>query len=305
MKLTVKDKEEVIVSTIISCNNENKKFISSKRLNESLKEKLSFEKTNLYSYNMTQLLGEINPIFENNNYLDSSITINESFNYVKNDHNNYKAYFGKVLNFLNSFEINVQSTLNESLNVDVNLVKQPLQLNINTFKEDLKALIEYLSKQNDFNTIPQECLKIKILTKKPILINGFDICNNLQLKNALQQQFNIDQSKVNGIVFDKSNKQLLFVNSNNYESTICYDVNSDIFDYYNVVNKETNRLPSRKVDDLKILPQLKAMTGINNMIEIYTNFQNTKIEFKDNLYQDNKRNEFNQKLMQSKSSLIK
>jgi hypothetical protein len=279
--LNIKEKEQLIIGTILSCNEEIKKV---SLLLPSLNENLS--KQNMYHFNMVQLFQEINPLFESS----LNFQIPENSIYIKNTRGNYHAYFQKVYDFLDGYEINLQKTLNESLNVDNSLVENPVQLDIMTFKDDLKRIINELVKKNDLDTIPQEILKIKILAQKSLIVNGFDISNNLSLQKELFEKFNTKISDLLSICYDRSNKQLLFVPKNT-QNIITYDLTLDQFDLYNVVN-HSNPISSKTLTIQTYLTILRDLIN-NSIITIYNNMNEFKFESGDNLYFDKLRNKIN------------
>ncbi len=289
--LSIQSKEELIVGTILSCNNEIKKFSKLTGLKES-------NKVSLYHFNMIQLFGQINPLFENNfeinNIPDSSI-------YIKNKRDNFYSYFQKVNEFLDGYEPNIQKSLNENLNIDESIVENPLQINIDTFKKDLKKIIDELSIKNDLDKIPKEILKIKLLAKKPIFIYGFDICNNIALQKELFENFKLQITDLLSICFDKTNKQLLFVTTNT-NTIVCYDLENDIFDLYNNVNKDS-KIKSEQLKSKNYLEILKELIH-NNIIEIYINIDKFDLKYVNNLYSDELRIAENKKL-ETEKSLIK
>jgi hypothetical protein len=287
--MTVKDKEQLIIGTILYCNSEIKK------LSESIN--ISSENTNLYYYNMSSLLSEINPM----------IKLNESLNqippesiFITNVRNNYFSYFQKVYDFLDGYEPNIQYSLNESLTIDTVKVENPIQLNIKSFKDELKDIINKLSQINDLDKLSPDILKIKTLAKKPIMIYGYDICNNIALKKELLENFNLSEDKLISILFDKINKQLLFITENT-SNIVVYDLRKDSLNNYNKIN---DPIKSEKLNSKNYLIFLKELLDNNTLIEIYKNFKILKLEFTDNLFSDFGRiKEINK--MKQESSVIK
>jgi len=280
--MNTQEKEQLIVGTILTCNEEIKKI---SKLMPSLNEN-NLSKNNLYHFNMIQLFQEINPLFENTGNSQIISKIPEESIFVKNTRGNYYAYFQKVYEFLDGYEINLQRTLNESLNVSNDMSQSNSQIDIMSFKNDLKNIILELSKRNDLKNISKEIQKIKILAKKPIIINGFDICNNLSLKKELFERFGLTNQKILAICFDKSNKQLLFV-TNTTGSIICYDLETDVLDNYNIVNKDES-IPNKSLTIKTYLEILRELIN-NSLIDIYVNVEEFKFELTDNLYYDNAR----------------
>jgi len=289
--LSVQSKEQLIIGTILSCNNEIKKFSKLTGLKESTK-------FNMYHFNMVQLFGDINPLFENDFQINK---IPEDSIFVKNTRGNYYSYFQKVNEFLEGYEPNIQQSLNESLIVDDIKVKNPIQMNIDTFKIDLKNIINDLEKQNDLNSVSNEIIKIKTFAKRPIFIHGFDICNNIALQKELIEKFNLSINKLISICFDKSKKQLLFITDVS-TNIICYDLNEDILDLYNNINIE-DKIKQEKLNIKTYLFQIKELIH-NNIIELYFNIDLLDLKYSDNLYSDISRKTYSETIQKQKS-LIK
>ena len=278
MALSVQQKEQLIVGTILSCNNEIKKISQiMPKLNESI------QNTNVYHFNMKSLFNDINPLLESfQNIPDESI-------YVKNTRGNYLSYFQKVYEFLDGYEVNLQTSLNESLNVEGNSI----QIDIVSFKKDLKTIINELLKKNDLENISPEILKIKTLANIPISIYGYDICNNISLQKELVEKFNLTSEKLLAICFDKSNKQILFV-TNSTNSIIVYDLKKDMLDNYNTVNNE-NKIPSKPLSISTYFSILQELIN-NNIIVLYLNINELKLNYTDNLFGDESRIKYIQQM---------
>jgi hypothetical protein len=275
--MKIQEKEQLIVGTILNCNLEIKK------LSESDKS-FQHKNNNLYNFNMIQLYNEI--IGENKPLNENQSIDFKDFNYCNNTRKNYFSYFQKVYNFLDGFEINIQQTLNESLKIDSKDLNTDI-LNINSFKKELSEIIEKLSKQDEISNIDNKIIKIKTLAHKPIYLYGYNICTNVELKKELQEKFKISDNDILSIIFNKTNKQLIFVIKNNL---IVYDVKQDLLDYYNNINfDEKVNFKFEKTENL--LQQIKNTIGYNDLIEIYQNIQKDKFQFADNLYKDKLRTE--------------
>lgn len=288
VNLSILDKEQTIISTLLECNNEIRK------VNKLLNNKSLERKVNLYHFNFGNLFSELNPLFENDN------SISSQFTKVSNTRNNYYAYFQKVKQFIDGYEPNVQSKLNESLKVDIAQVENPVQINFTTFNQDLNKLIKLLEKKDDFTNLSPEVLKIKTLANKPILIFGYDICNNLQLKSELHSRFNIQESDLISICYEKTKNQLYFVTD---KSLVVYDVKEDVLDYYQNVNKD-RPIKSTNFHPDTYLQNLKDETFKNSIFEIWCNVTKFGIKWTDNLYKDAARTKYVGEA-QKQSSLIK
>ena len=289
--MNVQNKEQIIIGTILKCNQEIKNF-----LNESISSNVSSNKhfndllinlnesVDLYHYNLTNLFKTV---------CNSDTELFENYSQFTNNHKNYYAYFNKVYNFLNEFETNIQVTLNESLIVDSRKVKKPKQLNIVTFKNDLKNLINYLEKQNDISNYSKKILNLKTFLKQPIYVCGYNLTNNDILRQQLFDNFKITEQNLLSICFNQNNKQLFFVTPNT-NNIVVYDLKSDVLDNYNKVNKFNLKSVNLKPNDY--LNTLKQLTGINSIYEIYVNPNTLNFKFEDNLYKDNAYRKFREEL---------
>lgn len=289
--MNVQNKEQIIIGTILKCNQEIKNF-----LNESISSNVSSNKhfndllinlnesVDLYHYNLTNLFKTV---------CNSDTELFENYSQFTNNHKNYYAYFNKVYNFLNEFETNIQVTLNESLIVDSRKVKKPKQLNIVTFKNDLKNLINYLEKQNDISNYSKKILNLKTFLKQPIYVCGYNLTNNDILRQQLFDNFKITEQNLLSICFNQNNKQLFFVTPNT-NNIVVYDLKSDVLDNYNKVNKFNLKSVNLKPNDY--LNTLKQLTGINSIYEIYVNPNTLNFKFEDNLYKDNAYRKFRDEL---------
>lgn len=292
---TVQDKEQIIIGTIINCNREIKNFLNesaSAMKKKHLKKLFESNNFDIYHYNMLNLYSEVTGI--------PFINLNEGMEFptaVTNSRNNYYAYFQKVNDFLNGFEINLQESLNESLNVDTVRVKNPIQLNITTFKKELKNIINILDKQNDVVNYSKDILKIKAFAKQPLFVNGYNICSNISLMKELQEKFGILHQNLMAICFNQNTKQLYFV-TNSTNKLVVYDLKKDILDYYNNVNP---KIEVKQLEGKTYLDILKKLTGINAILELYLNPLVLNLKFEDNLYHDIAYNNFRMKYANSKN----
>ena len=289
--MNVQNKEQIIIGTILKCNQEIKNF-----LNESISSNVSSNKhfndllinlnesVDLYHYNLTNLFKTV---------CNSDNELFENYSQFTNNHKNYYAYFNKVYNFLNEFETNIQVTLNESLIVDSRKVKNPKQLNIVTFKNDLKNLINYLESQNDISNYSKKILNLKTFLKQPIYVCGYNLTNNDILKQQLFDNFKLSEQNLLSICFNQNTKQLYFVTPNT-NNIIVYDLKSDVLDNYGKVNKINLKSVNLKPNDY--LNTLKQLTGVNSIYEIYINPNTLNFKFEDNLYKDNAYKKFREEL---------
>lgn len=285
--MNVQNKEQIIIGTILKCNQEIKNFLNeSVSLNKHFNDLLINlnESVDLYHYNLTNLFKTV---------CNSDNELFENYSQFTNNHKNYYAYFNKVYNFLNEFETNIQVTLNESLIVDSRKVKNPKQLNIVTFKNDLKNLINYLESQNDISNYSKKILNLKTFLKQPIYVCGYNLTNNDILKQQLFDNFKISEQNLLSICFNQNTKQLYFVTPNT-NNIIVYDLKSDVLDNYNKVNKINLKPINLKPNDY--LNTLKQLTGVNSIYEIYINPNTLNFKFEDNLYKDNAYKKFREEL---------
>lgn len=279
---TIQDKERIILGTIINCNKHIKKLYEDRRKNSVGYRRLFESKikiSGLYHYNMLDLYSKVNRI-------DSLSVMNESFEFpsaVNLSNDNYYAYFKKCLSFLNEYEPTIQHSLNESLFVDPKKVKNPTQLDIDSFKKQLETIINQLSKEDETKQYSDEIIKIKTFASKPMFVCGFNICNNFTIQRLLVEKFNLTFDKVIAVVYNKSNKQIMFV-TNHSSKIICYDITEDQLDLYQNINKQ--QLESKEIKPEIYLAQIKMLTGYNALVELYVNPLTLNIKYTDNLYRD-------------------
>ena len=289
--MNIQEKEQLIIGTIIECNSEIKKLNSQTNIKTKTFKSL-MEKSQMYEFGMTELYKKLDPLFESTNSLPINLV------QIKNNRQNYYSYFKSVYKFLKDFEPGIQNNLNENFEApkfekplySVNSVNQNNQTNkvpetkldIFSFRNDLKRIIMELSKQDDTD-VSLDILKIKVFANKPVFIHGFNISNNLGLRSELVQKFNF--KKLNCVVFNKSEKQLIFI-TDNFSGSVVYDLSKDILDYYNTINIE-NKLPNKNFD-ANYVDVLKDVIGSNYFL-VFIDISNLKLEFKDNLYLDDLR----------------
>lgn len=285
MDMTIFDKEQKIIGTVIACNHEITKLINdnSAKISYELKNLFENDKNKLYHYNFINLYSNIIDI-PYVNLFENFKTYSDRNNLITNSRNNYYSYFNKVYDFLGGYEPNIQKKLNENFDVGKNNPNN-LLLNLTTFKNDLKNIILKLSEIDEFENVSKEILRIKTFAKKPIFVYGYDICNNMALNVELQKTFGISTNDLLAICFNKSYKQLIFVVSNS-NNLIVYDLKTDNFDLYNNVNKENPISISKNFDSNNYLEEIKKLTEINNIFEIYLNTNKIDFKFTDNLYND-------------------
>ena len=299
--LTIKDKEQMIVGTILCCNNVMRSLNESFSKNSSIGKLFECDK---YHYSFIQLASNITG--------ESLKTINENSNTFitetnfvpMNEHKNYYAYFKKVREFLNGFELDIQANLNESMSfytptpkplgkgktVDVkqilgigsngvsdnitdidSLSKQTKKSDIESFKEKLNAYIYELEQLNDINNYSTDILKTKIFAGKPIFVKGFNIVNSIVFQRELTEKFNKNVNEMIAIWFDKSLKRLMFIFPND---VITYRIEND------ELIRPTQNLKFNAENYIDVLHEKVTQ----NYLVIWQNVSNVK--FTDNLYRD-------------------
>jgi len=275
--LSLQEKEENFISTLLYCNN---------LFEQSYESKLTYHK------NMINLFESIS-----GNNFDNKI--NESLINYDNYRNNKLSFFKDVNKLFEDTDIGIIANLNENIKTFNN------DFNIFDFKNDLHKHIEKLSKQNDFDKLdklPSTVLKIKLFMKSNICVNGFDILNNLALQKELTSNFGLNISNLISIIFDKSNKQLLFIFNG---EVITYILENNVFDkYINCYNDDFNKNVS-KINQDNYLELIKNDVN-TNIIELHKNLSiSEKYKFEENLYFDNKKTKENKEtFMYRKSNLF-
>ena len=287
------EKEQFVVETILSCSS----ILYTVKQKHNLTSKL-FETSSPFNNNLEMLFESITgydySLYKNN----SNITKNPNILNPKDFRNNNYAYLQAVNNSLDSYDKTIITNLNESIN--------NLGFDINAFKLDIQDTITQLEKINDFENydkLPIEIRKIKIWARKPIYIFGFDIINNQALRNELANRYKIDISTaLISILFDKSNKQILFIFTGNI---IVYDIKTNQLDYYNQIGRnilmdeydENSYLNIPNIEKINKDNYMGIITEAvnNNMLKIYENIDLLDMKFTDNLYQDGARSKYLEK----------
>jgi hypothetical protein len=218
--------------------------------------------------------GSLKPMFEDSSF-EPGITMSSR--------NNRYVYFKGVYNFLGNNNLDVQSSLNECLNVDHRRVENPVQFNVITFKNDLRKAIMFLEKQDDTSFTP-ELVKMRILANRPVMVLGFNISTNLGLLKELKETFNIEPSKLISVCYDRGEKQLIFVPEGLNTMMVCYDLKKDMMDNYQVVNNI--KLKTTELKPRNYLSYLRENISFNIM-EVHKNMDMLELTFTDNLYLDN------------------
>ena len=280
--LSLQEQEQKFISTLICCNNE---------MSQEYNAKKSYNKNMIQLYESIVGIGKV-PYNE--------ITQHNLINF-KDFRANKFAYLNSVKKLMQSFDVDMMVNLNESSNFEDD------GFNIISFKTQLNSIIEKMSISNDFNVLDSlnpTILKIKVFTKKPIYVYGFDIVNNQYLLEELSSNFGLSINNIYSIIFDKTNKQLLFIFPGRI---ISYLVNSNEFDDYNNVWKDTWQGNIENIDKIKFedYNEFVRENINNNIIELYKNPSNFNPKFEDNLYGDKKKTDENlQELMYRKSNLF-
>lgn len=278
---SIENKESIILSTIIVCN----KMI--KDLQKKMKNLVSLCECDKYHYNFLETYSKIYGI--NIQSLNESIqTFNDRSFIPLNERNNYYNYFLKVESFLNGYNLPLQKSLNEAL--ELNLASEiKRKFGISDFKDDLKSIITKLEKIDEVdNCYDNQILKIKVFAKKPIFVYGFDLINSIALQNQIINNFKKDVKKLLSLCFDKTNKELLFVFD---DELLSYGIKNDEIKSIIKTSFNTNTYMTIMKENLH-----------NNIIELYQNKEVLSLKFSDNLYGDIQRERF-QNLI--KSQIIK
>ncbi len=280
--ISIQDKEALIIGTVIACNNELTHFLNeNKNFKKNKFVKLYESKLHdVYEYNFRNLSEDFSA---------------ELPSAIQNPRHNYYSYFNKVYSFLNGYELGIQKSLNESLTVSDIKVQNPLQVNIDTFKKTLKSIIEKLEKQDDITNYSQQQLSIKTFAKQPLFIVGYNICNNIALMKELQEKFDITYDKLMAIVYDRSEKQLIFIPVNS-KSVITYSILQD--ELVPVNNYLTKQLTAQNyLEELRLMKETA-------FIEVFVNQNTLNFKFTDNLYKDISRQKYREQIEKAKASVI-
>lgn len=292
---SIQSKEQMIIGTIISCNAILKELPILKE--QRIKPLFESNQNSSYHYNMLSLYSNIVGVSLKS--LNENVEIVEQSNFVKmNEHNNHLAYFQKVYDFLNGFELGVQQNLNESLN------QLSSTTTINTFKTELRKYIEELvaiDEYSKYSGIDQNIINIKLFAKKPIYVCGFDIVNilrNESFQKEIIAKFDKNFDDIIAVCFDRINKQILIVTEN---LVICYDILTDRLTDFNSINPN-DKLP--KFDKLKFENYKQFLCeNINNTIaDLYINENHLNLKYNDNLFNDAKRTEEFSKIQEERRS---
>lgn len=299
--LTIKDKEQMIVGTILCCNNVMKSLNESFSRNSNIGKLFECDK---FHFSFIQLASNITgESFKTMNEHANTFIIDTNF-VPMNEHKNYYAYFKKVREFLNGFELEIQANLNESMSfyspkpkplgkgksIDIkqtlgvgtngitdnitdvdSISKKSNKSDIETFKDKLNAYIYELEQLNDTNVYSNDILKTKIFASRPIFVKGFDIVNSIVFQKDLSEKFNKNVSEMLAIWFDKSLKRLMFIFPND---VITYRIEND------ELIRPTQNLKFGEENYIEVLREKVTQ----NYLVMWQNVSN--IKFTDNLYKD-------------------
>lgn len=275
----IQEKELYILGTMLNCNREIKKFktdisIGTGKLN--LLESIDIQ--NAKTLNLFVHCSDITYKALNENF----DTIINKFNIASNLRGNYYAYFSKVNNFLLEAKTtdteNIFTSLNESIDTEYNIFN---------YQESLSSLIQKLETAKEFNTIntvSPNILKIKSWAKTPIYSLGFNLCNNIQLEQQLNE-LGVTQNNLIAICFNNYHKQVVFFTFD-LAKTLVYDIKTDVIGLWNTINPEY-QLPATKLTPQNYKTIFRTESEINDFVEIYFNIHALQPKFTDNLYRDN------------------
>lgn len=296
--LTTQDKEQIIVGTILYCNSVIQKL--NEQYNGQHKLRKLFETDTTY-YNMINLASKITGagISMLNENVDTFIADN---NFVKmNEHQNNYAYFKKVRSFLNGFETSIQQNLNESLVIKTPTIRplgggrlesenaQSQISNIDTFKKQLNKYIVELENNNDTDNYTSQVISVKIFLNKPLFVYGFNIANSLMFQQEICNKFNKNSDELLMILFEKSEKYLMFIFKNDI---ITYSINDDELKKMNL---------TFRIDTSNIICCIGDNISRNVLILYH---KTSDLKFTDNLYHDVAQSEYLNKF-KSSSGIIK
>jgi hypothetical protein len=214
--------------------------------------------------------------------------------------NNRYAYFSEVLSLLREHE-EIDSESVKLLNESVVTLGGESKYDFEQFKRELNDCIKELESVDDFkrlDSVSPEIRKIKILARKPMYVYGFDVINSPLLRRELKDSMGIDLSNAFAILWDRTNKQLLFPFKSRL---IAYDVARNRLGDFNELNAENVvdsftgdvlNIPSVLKISLKNYMDIIGTENNRNLVQIWVNVDALELKFSDNLYMDVARAEF-------------
>lgn len=294
-RMTVEQKEQALLGTLLYCNNVIHELKENSTFNKITKVKKLFENCDAYKFNFLNLVslstGEgIVMLRENHD------TFMENNTVIKmNERQNVYAYLREVKSFLNGFELGVQKSLNESLDIHVpvkqklgggKLIENPFNdgkvtmnnytanktplSDIDGFKRELDLYITELEKINDTNNYSDDILKIKMLARKSLFVYGFNIMNSLVFQTTLSHKYGLNNIDLLAILFNRIDNSLLFVYRKNI--IIRYTIKNDGFEMIQIASKydDTNYMTAiNQSITFKLLILYQDLSGLHYVNNVY------------------------------------
>ena len=193
-----------------------------------------------------------------------------------NQPNNVYAYITKVISLCESYDKSLIHNLNESFDSSYSNHSKDKH-DISSYIKYMNRIKSYLKKQNDFDKFNNQIVSLKVSLHQPLSVYGMNVCS---LSNT--------NNDVDGIIFDKSNKIIIFVKEG--VSPWCYDISTD--DYHTLADTYSEYINNN--EESEIINKLKPNNFItiikeyihSNMIPLYVNIDKLGLKYSDNLYKD-------------------
>jgi len=265
------------------------------------KRKNLYEELKIYDSNFKNLFEELNGTKISNEAIPI-LDCNYKFNVDK--YINPYPFLKYSLKVLNESKIAITS-LNESLtNLNINKVDSKIKkFDINDFKKDLGLVLKSLESNDETLKYSNDIVKIKTTLGISLKVLGFDIVKAIK-ENVFDKVLN--NGILFSVVYSPSYKSLYFISINplktisedkkedKKENTeYGNDLNTQIITYSITEDKITyNNVTTPKFKTTNYLEVLKRVTGMSNLINIYTDLNYLNIKFNDNLYQDTRMADF-------------
>jgi hypothetical protein len=242
-----------------------------RKLNEDLK---------IYKSNFKNLFEELN----GHQLMESDIPILDC-NYVSNvdKYTNPYPFLKHALNILNESK-EVITSLNENFTIG-NIDNEVKRFDINDFRKDLGSIIKTLESSDETQKYSTDIIKIKSNLGLSLRVFGFDIIKSIK-EDVFEKVLN--SGILFAAVYSPSYKSLYFITSNliqlrenklNHE-IITYSIKDDKISY--------NKITSDNFTTFDYFTTLKRVTGLNNLVNVFTNLEYLNLQFNDNLYHDSK-----------------
>jgi hypothetical protein len=301
---SIEDRERLLVETALVCSH----TVTELKTSGLVQKTKFFETASHYNLGLVKLFEAITGVPFKGQVMAEVPT-------VRQFRNNRYAYFAKVLSMLKEheeFEGESMKMLNESVSEFGNGNRYDFQ----AFRDELEDCIKELESVDDFSrfdSLPKEALKIKLWAHKPMYVYGFDVVNSPLLREELRDKMNIKIDDAFAIMWDRTNKQLLFPMKSRL---VAYDVAKNRLGDFNELNADVvadaftgERLEIRSVMKLDInnYKQIIADEITPNTVTLWVNVTPLDFKFTDNLYGDNARAEWlkNNKTLKGGNMLVK